>query len=177
MITTGDAHLRHSRRIPTYAGGMSGPLGEIHRRLRADNVPSTLEYRPGLGTVVAAGVDPAHPRGRGAVLLHEAGGRYWIQQGGQTFRLPPDADDDVVLNSVKLRVVHAWAQQGDPDASAVLAKVHEMVPPGQTLRPRTPAFPDPFTLAFQMFDAAIRIGWSMTVPSPWGMYHASFVIR
>lgn len=155
---------------------MSGPLDEIHRRLRADNVPSTLEYRPGLGTVVLAGVDPVHPSGRGAVLLHEAGGRYWIRQGGQTFRLPPNADDEVVLNSVKLRVVHAWAEQGDPDASAVLAKVHEMVRP-EPLRPQTTWFPDPFTLALQMFEAAFRIGWSMTVPSPWGMYQASFVVR
>jgi hypothetical protein len=154
-------------------------LGEIHRRLRADNVPSTLEYRPGLGTVVLAGVDPAHPSGRAAVLLHEAGGRYWIRQGGETFRLPPDADDDVVLNSVKLRVVHAWAEQGDPEASAVLDKVHQMV------RPPAPqhqvAFVDPFTLAFQIFDhmfsAAVRVGWSMAVPSPWGMFRTSFEIR
>ena len=155
---------------------MSGRLGDIHRRLRADNVPSTLEYRPGLGTVVLAGVDPAHPSGRAAVLLHEAGGRYWIRHGGQTFRLPPDADDEIVVNSVKLRVVHAWAEQGDRDASAVLAKVHEMVAP-EPLRPRPAAFPDPFALAFQMFDTAFRIGWSMTVPSPWGMFQASFVIR
>ena len=156
---------------------MPGRLADIHRRLRADNVPSTLEYRPGLGTVVLAGVDPAHPSGRAAVLLHEAGGRYWLQQGGQTFRLPPDADDEVVVNSVKLRVVHAWAEQGDPDASAVLAKVREMVPPERPLRPQPAAFPDPFALTFQLFDTALRIGWSMTAPSPWGMFHASFVVR
>lgn len=155
---------------------MSGRLGEIHRRLRADNVPSTLEYRPGLGTIVLAGIDPAHSSGRGAVALHEAGGRYWIRQGCQTFRLPADADDEVVVNSVKLRVVHAWAEQGDPDASAVLAKVHQMVRPEPVRQPAA-AFPDPFALIFQMFDAAFRIGWSMTVPSPWGMVHASFVLR
>lgn len=159
---------------------MPGRLDVIHRRLRADNVPSTLEYRPGLGTVVLAGVDPAHPSGRAAVLLQEAGGRMWLRQGGQTFRLPPDADDEVVVNSVKLRVVHGWAQQGDRDATAVLARVHEMVTPEPPPRPRQPPpvlFPDPFALAFQMFDSLFRIGWSMTVPSPWGMVHTSFVIR
>lgn len=149
----------------------------IHRRLRSDNVPSTLEYRPGLGTVVLAGVDPAHPSDRAAVLLQEAGGRLWLQQGGQTFRLPVGADDDVVVNSVKLRVVHAWAEQGDRDASAVLAKVHQMAGSEQRPRPQPLLFPDPFALTFQMFDALFRIGWSMTVPSPWGMVHTSFVIR
>jgi len=152
-------------------------LGDIHRRLRADNVPSTLGYRPGLGTVVLAGVDPAHPSDRAGVVLHEAGGRLWLRQDGQTFRLPPDADDEVVVNSVKLRVVHGWAQQGDRDASAVLAKVRGMATPEPPRRPQPALFPDPFALAFQMFDSLFRIGWSMTVPSPWGMVHTSFVIR
>ena len=156
---------------------MSGRLGDIHRRLRADHVPCVLEYRPGLGTVVLAGVDPRHPSDRAAVLLQEAGGRLWLRQGGQTFRLPPDADDEVVLNSVKLRVVHGWAEQGDPDASAVLARVQEMVTPEPPRRPAPALFPDPFTLAWQMFDSLFRFGWSMTVPSPWGMVHTSFVIR
>ena len=154
---------------------MSGRLGDIHRRLRADNVPCVLEYRPGLGTVVLAGIDQAHPDVRSAVLLQEAGGQYWIRQGGETFRIPPDADDEIVVNSVKLRVVHAWAEQGDPEAAAVLAKVHEMVrhePP----RPQA-AYPDPFALAFEMFDTAFRFGWTMTVPSPWGMFRASFGVR
>ncbi|HEY5878956.1 MAG TPA: hypothetical protein VIU11_08600 [Nakamurella sp.] len=155
---------------------MSGRLGDIHRRLRADNVPCVLEYRPGLGTVVLAGIDREHPTSRSAVLLHEAGGQCWIRQGGETFRLPRDADDEVVVNSVKLRVVHGWAEQGDRDAAAVLAKVHEMVPQ----RPAQPAaaeFPDPFALAFQMFDTAFRFGWTMTVPSPWGMFRTSFTVR
>jgi hypothetical protein len=154
---------------------MSGRLGEIHRRLQADNVPSVLEYRPGLGTVVLAGIDQEHPSGRSGVVLHEAGGLYWIRQAGQTFRLPADADDETVVNSVKLRVVHSWAQQGDPDAEAVLVKVREMnrrdAPP-----PRPAPFPDPFTLAFQMYDSAFRFGWIMTVPSPWGMVRASFAV-
>lgn len=156
---------------------MPGRLDQIHRRLRADNVPSRVEYRPGLGTVVLAGVDPRHPSDRAAVVLQEAGGRLWLRQGGQTFRLPPDADDEVVLNSVKLRVVHGWAEQGDPDASAVLARVQEMVTPEPPRRPAPALFPDPFTLAWQMFDSLFRFGWSMTVPSPWGMVHTSFVIR
>lgn len=155
---------------------MPGRLDVIHRRLRADNVPSALEYRPGLGTVVLAGLDPAHPSGRAAVLLHEAGGRMWLRQGGQTFRLPPDADDEVLVNSVKLRVVHGWAQQGDREATAVLARVQEMVTP-EPRRPPPVPFPDPFALAYQMFGALFRIGWSMTVPSPWGLVHTSFVIR
>jgi len=119
-------------------------LGDIHRQLRADNVPSALGYRPGLGTVVLAGVDPAHPSYRAAVVLHEAGGRLWLRQDGQTFRLPPDADDEVVVNSVKLRVVHGWAQQGDRAAAAVLAKVHGMATPEPSRRPQPVLFPDPF---------------------------------
>ena len=155
---------------------MSGRLGDIHRRLRADHVPCVLEYRPGLGTVVLAGIDREHPIGRTAVLLHEAGGRYWIRQGGQTFAIPPDADDETVLNSVKLRVVHGWAEQGDRDAAAVLARVHEMVGP-QRRPPAAAAFPDPFALAFEMFESAFRFGWTMTVPSPWGLVRTSFSVR
>ncbi|HEY7812795.1 MAG TPA: hypothetical protein VIC62_06120 [Nakamurella sp.] len=155
---------------------MPGRLGDIHRRLRADHVPAVLEYRPGLGTVVLAGIDREHPAGSSGVVLHEAGGQYWLRQGGETFRLPRDADDDMLVNSVKLRVVHAWAEQGDRAAAAVLTKVHEMVrhePP----RPQAPAFPDPFALAFEMFDTAFRFGWTMTVPSPWGMFRTSFTVR
>jgi hypothetical protein len=153
---------------------MSGRLGDIHRRLRADNVPAVLEYRPGLGTVVVAGIDREHPVGGSAVVLHEAGGRYWIRHGGRTFAIPPDADDEIVLNAVKLRVVHAWADSGDPDAAAVLARVQQMMP----AEPRRAAtMPDPFTLAFELFGTAMRIGWSLTLPSPWGMYRASFEVR
>ena len=82
-----------------------------------------------------------------------------------------------VLNSVKLRVVHGWAQQGDRDASAVLAQVQEMVTPEPARRPQPVLFPDPFTLTYQMFESLFRIGWSMTVPGPWGLMHTSFVIR
>lgn len=155
---------------------MLGRLAAVHRRLTADHVPAVLEYQPGLGTVVVAGIDREHPSGRSGVLLHEAGGQYWLRQGGETFRLPRDADDDTLVNSVKLRVVHAWAQQGDPEAAAVLAKVAQMTPPA---RPRTQpvAYADPFTLAAELFSSAFRFGWTMTVPSPWGMYRSSFTVR
>lgn len=169
---------------------MSERLGEIHRRLCADNVPATLEYRPGLGTVLLAGIDPAHPSGRSAVLVHEAGGLHWIRQGGATFRVPAGTDDDTLVNSVKLRVVHGWAEQGDPDAAAVLVRVREMT---RTERPRPAAayvpYLDPFTLAFRLFDQMLdqminqmfsppfRMGWTMTMPSPWGMYRSSFEVR
>ncbi len=156
---------------------MPGRIDAIHRRLLDDNVPSVLDYRPRLGTVVLAGLDRSHPSARSAVLLHEAGGRYWIRQGGETFRIPANADDEVVVNSVKLRVVHAWAEQGDREAAAVLARVHEMVRPQARPRPQPALFPDPFALAFQMFDSALRLGWTLTVPSPWGTVRASFTVR
>ncbi len=158
---------------------MSGRLGDIHRRLRADHVPCTVDYRPGLGTVLLVGVDGTHPAARSAVQVHEAGGQYWIRQGGETFRIPPDADDETMVNSVKLRVVHAWAEQGDEAALTVLAKVHDLqrrqAPQWQPARPA--AFPDPFALAFEMVDAAFRIGWSMTVPGPLGVFRVSYGMR
>jgi hypothetical protein len=158
---------------------MSGRIADLHRRLRADNVPCVLEHRPGLGTVLLAGIDRAHPSGRSGVLLQEAGGQYWIRQGGETFRIPPDADDELLLNSVKLRVVHAWAEQGDPEAIAVLTRVQDLVR-RETPRRET-GFPDlyadPFALVFGMFETAFRIGWSLSVPSPWGMFRASFEVR
>lgn len=170
---------------------MSARLQRIHAILRSGNVPSTLVSRPHVGSVLLAGTPDQGP---GDVLLREAGGGLWLVHRHGTDELPKDCADEWVADVVKLRVVQAWAERGDPEARAVLAALAnpsrphhptDRPHPTPTRRPAasvlTVSFLDPLVLAAEMFQMANRFGWAVLTgrpsvagfewSSPWGTIH------
>ena len=149
---------------------MTARLHRIHGLLRAGNVPSALGTRPGGGTVLLAGA-PGH--GCWDVQVRDSGGGVWLSHPGGTDELPGDATDTWVADAIKVRVVQAWADRGDPQAAAVMARLHNPSqrrspadrphPPGPA-RPAafvsTVPFPDLLVLAVQMLSTTNRAGWS-----------------
>jgi hypothetical protein len=104
-------------------GSMSERLQRIHALLRAGNVPCALGARPGLGPVLLAGTPDSDqwdvlisdtPRG---LRVHDARGIHTI---------PTGSPDGVIADTVKLHVVSAWADRGDPEARAV---IHHLMAP------------------------------------------------
>ncbi|MEP6562198.1 MAG: hypothetical protein ABJD68_14130 [Nakamurella sp.] len=99
---------------------MTARLHRIHTFLRESNVPSALGSRPGLGQVLQAGVPDSETWD---VLVVEAGAELVVQGTRGVTRLPPSTTDAMVADTVKLHVVHAWADQGNPEAKALLANL------------------------------------------------------
>ena len=155
---------------------MTARLQRIHAILRSGNVPSTLVSRPHIGSVLLAGT-PDH--GPGDVLLQDTGGRLLLVHGHGTDELPGDRADKWVADVVKIRVVQAWADRGDPEARDALAALGipswpyrptDRPGPAQPRRPAptvsTVSFVDPLALAAEMFQMANRFGWAMLTGSP-----------
>ena len=145
---------------------MTERLRRVHALLRSGNVPCELTRRPDLGVVVLAGT-PNH--GPWDVLLRENAGELWIHDARGDVRLPTDAADIMVANAVKFRVVQAWADQGDPEAKAVVAKLNatrnSSAPPAAH-QPEHAYYVsvqlvDPLQLAAHLFDAFAQVGWSV----------------
>ncbi len=156
---------------------MADQLRRVHALLRAGNVPCSLSSTPGQrdgrGTVLLAGTPNPGPW---EVQLRESGGRLVLINDREAVSIPPGADDAAIADAVKLRVVQAWAEQGDPQAIAVLraltgtsgagprppaAHGYRGRPADFGVRTVTVEFTDPLQLAGDLFAAATRIGWEM----------------
>ena len=155
---------------------MTARLQRIHAILRAGNVPSILVSRPQIGSVLLAGT-PEH--GPWDVLVRDTGGRLVLVHGHGTDEVPSDSADGWVADVVKVRVVQAWADRGDPEARDALAALgiplHTHHPTGRPhpARPRRPeasvttvSFVDPLVLASELFQAAHRFGWAVLTGIP-----------
>lgn len=170
---------------------MTARLQRIHAILRAGNVPCALDARPGIGVVLLAGTPDS---GAWDVLIHDTGGRLWVQGARGMAPLPSGLSDAGSADAVKLLVVQAWADQGDREAQTVLARLG--VP--QQQRTRTGAADpwtrsdhlapvdmfalfDPLEFAGRMIDAATQLAQAFLTPpsatvtftmwSPWGVVH------
>lgn len=184
---------------------MSDQLRAIHAILRAGNVPCTLNSTPGgrdgRGTVLLAGTPNPGPW---EVQLHDSGGRLVLMNQREAVQIPRGASDSAIADAVKLRVVQAWAEQGDPQAIAALRALTGASGPGsRASSPRgyrartgdvgghsvTVEFVDPMQLAGDLFAAATRFGWEMAkgrVPgyaaalalfNPWLTYQRASIRR
>ncbi len=176
---------------------MTARLQRIHAILRAGNVPCALSSRPGIGTVLHAGT-PEH--GPWDVLLRDTGSELLIHHDGGAVELPYDSTDTMVANAVKVCVVQAWADHGDPDAKALIAMLQDPSQPRRSAYQEHPAQPghdvspggavkfvDPLQIAAEMFRSANRLGWAFltgrptstafTLSSPWGTYLSVHIRR
>ena len=163
----------------------------MHALLRAGNVPCALAATPAVGTVLLAGT-PNH--GPWEVELRESRGHLVLVNERERSRIPAGATDAAIADAVKLRVVQAWAEQGDPQAIAVIRALTG-ASSGSGARPAghypgyrdggvrtvTVQFVDPMQLMGDMFAAATRMGWDMlkgrvpgyaalTMFNPWVSY-------
>ena len=167
---------------------MTARLQRIHAILRAGHVPCALDSRPSVGTVLQAGTPDHRPWD---VLLRDTGSELRIHHGGGADELPYTWPDAMVADAVKVRVVQAWADRGDPEARALIARLHNPSQPrhaayrDRTTQPRqqvppfaTVAFVDPLQFAATLIQTANRAGWAMltghpasaafTWSNPWG---------
>jgi hypothetical protein len=152
-------------------------------------------------TVLLAGTPNPGPW---EVQLRESGGRLVLINAREAVSIPHGAGDSAVADAVKLRVVQAWAEQGDPQAIAVLRALtgasgsgprpapghrHRSGQADFGVRTVTVDFVDPMQLAGDLFAAATRIGFEMAkgrVPgyaaalalfNPWLTYQRASVKR
>lgn len=176
---------------------MTARLHRIHAILRDGNVPSAISYRPGIGTVLHAGT-PEH--GPWDVLLRDTGDRLELHHAGGTDVLADDSADSLVVDAVRIRVVQAWADRGDPEAKALIAMLqrpahrqptgfgeHATRPRQHPVHPSTVTMIDPLQLAAEMFQAANRMGWAMLTgrpmsagfgwSGPWGAFFGVHIER
>lgn len=174
---------------------MTERLQRIHAYLRAGNVPCEISTRPGLGVVLQAGTPDT---GTWDVVLRDTGRELWIHDSRGAVRLLDDPSDAGAGDAVKLEVVQAWADQGNPDARALIAQLQRAsrAQPGSGATGRAGYFDpsdavspflDPWHLAERMFDAASRIGSmfltpppgsaALTVWSPWGTVQIGYFRR
>src|SRR6478672_11236145 len=98
---------------------MTGQLGRVHALLEAGNVPCEMKLRPDGRPVLAAGT-PTSPRWD--VLIWEKDGDLFVRHKGAIDRLPAAADQ-AIADAIKFRVVQSWADQGDPQAKALLSAI------------------------------------------------------
>jgi len=152
---------------------MTARLQRIHALLQTGNVPCALRSRPGLGMVLLAGNPDS---GSWDVVVSDNGSQLGVYDARGFRPVPPDSTDNAIADTVKLHVVQAWADQGDPEARAVIAKLATAArgrsnPTAQGAPARFLApldlftFLDPFQFAGQMIDAACQIG-SLFLPRP-----------
>ena len=175
---------------------MTERLHRVHAILRAGNVPCAFRSLAGLGEVLLAGTPNQGPWD---ILIRETDGEVWIHDAGETVRLPPGFTDVMMANAIKVRVVQAWADQGDPEAQALIAMLKDPSQPHHSayrvhtpdrpehVSPGTMQFIDPLQLVADVFTAANRLGWafltgrpayvSFTLPSAWGTYQSFYSRR
>lgn len=177
---------------------MSEQLRRVYALLRAGNVPCTLGSTPAVGTVLLAGTPNQGPW---EVELRESGGHLVLVNEREAVRIPAGASDAAIADAVKLRVVQAWAEQGDPQAIAVIRALTG-TSAGSGARPAghysgyrdggvrtvTVQFVDPMQVVGDMFAAATRMGWDMlkgrvpgyaalTMFNPWVTYQRASLRR
>jgi len=176
---------------------MTARLQRIHAILRAGHVPCALDSRPSVGTVLHAGTPDHRPWD---VLLRDTGSELRIHHAGGADELPYTWPDTMVADAVKVRVVQAWADQGNPEAKALIAMLQDPSQPHHsayrthTAAPRqhvsphsTTPFVDPLQLAAEILQAANRLGRAIltgrpvstmiTFSSPWGTYQRVHIRR
>ena len=171
---------------------MTARLHRVHTILRDANVPCALGTRPGSAQLLRAGVPDS---GSWDVLLQDTGLELLLQDAHGTTRLPPDATDALVADTVKFLVARAWADQGDPAATALMAKL------GQAARPQhEPAtgvearylvldglsMLNPLHIAGRLFEAVGELGTLFLSPqpvtvdfalwSPWGTIRGRYTL-
>lgn len=157
---------------------VSEQLRRVHALLRAANVPCTLRTDPGTSgdgaTVLLAGTPNAGPW---EVQLVHTDGKLVLLNERAAIQIPRTATDSAIADAVKLRVVQAWAEQGDPQAAAVLRALTGAAGQGSRastgpgyrgrrsdsddLRSITVEYVNPMQLVGELFAAATRIGWDM----------------
>jgi hypothetical protein len=156
---------------------MTARLNRIHTILRESNVPCALGTRPGLGLVLQAGTPDS---ATWDVLVRDSGTELLVQDGRGTALVPFGANDAAVADTVKFHVVRAWADQGNQEAQALLAKLDvagrlrsQSVDdePSGSMEPQYLEFAvlpllDPFYFAERMFDAMNQLGRLFMSPQP-----------
>jgi hypothetical protein len=176
---------------------MTERLQRIHAVLRAGNVPCALSPRPGLGPVLHAGTPDS---GVWDVMVRDSGGTVWIHDAHGATALPAGSTDTALANAIKLHVVRAWADQGDPEANAVIARLRNQAGTGSTGNgpPRTSTMPgisvldaalpfDPLQVMDRMIDAGnlfsnAMLAWSPAAVTfsfwgPWGTMQSGYTRR
>ena len=82
-------------------------------------MPCEMKRRPDGQPVLVAGTPTS---AQWDVLIWAADGRLWVRHKGVVEQLPTGADQ-AVADAVKFRVVQSWADQGDPQAKALLSAI------------------------------------------------------
>lgn len=169
---------------------MTERLQRIHTILRAGQVPCGLSSAPGGGVVLHAG---DRVGGEWDVLVHDTDGQLWIVDSRGAVLLPADLTDAAIGDAVKLHIVQAWADQGNPEAKALIARLQSSAA-HQSSRRHTNQAPDvlasvtalvmdPLSLAGRMFDTANWLGAIFLTPpasavvtiwSPWGTVQVGY---
>jgi hypothetical protein len=140
---------------------MTGQLGRVHALLEAGNVPCEMKLRPDGRPVLAAGT-PTSPRWD--VLIWEKDGDLFVRHKGAIDRLPAAADQ-AIADAIKFRVVQSWADQGDPQAKALLSAIGDRYQRGGARESAAGGYPRPSRPA----GSAGRPLRSVTAQiSPWG---------
>jgi len=156
---------------------MTARLNRIHAILRAANVPCAMTPHHGLGLVLQAGVPDG---GTWDVHVRDTGTELLLQDGRGTTRLPFSASDAAAADTVKLHVVQAWANQGNPEAQALLAKLgrtarlDDQYPAGEFTETVPTQYLDldglsllnPLHFAGRMFDAMNQLANVFMAPQP-----------
>ncbi len=175
---------------------MTERLQRIHALLRAGHVPCELSSRRGLGVVLQAGTPDT---GMWDVVLRDTGTELWVHDSGGARQLPYHATDASVGDTVKLLLVQAWADQGNPEAQALVAQLQQTGWPHSGFdRPAGHAqhyvksdfasqFFDPLLVAERMFEVAGQLGAMLLSPprgstafsvwSPWGTVQFGYIRR
>jgi hypothetical protein len=104
---------------------MTGQLDRVHALLAAGNVPCEMKRRPDGERVLAAGTPTSTSW---EVLLWVADGDLFVQHKGTIDRLPTDDTDQAIADAIKFRVVESWADQGDPQAKALMSVIARRYP-------------------------------------------------
>lgn len=152
---------------------MTARLQRVHALLREGNVPCALGSRPGLGVVLHAGTPDS---GTWDVLVRDSEGRLVIHDAMGATTLPAGLTDAAITDTVKLHVIQAWADQGDPDAKAVIATLNYRARASRSTdgRPATASVDvltiatllDPLLFFERMVDSGTRFASALLTGSP-----------
>jgi len=175
---------------------MTERLQRIHNILRAGHVACALSSAPGGRVVLHAGDKVG---GVWDVLVHDTDGELWIVDSRGAVHLPDDSPDAAIGDTVKLHIVQAWADQGNPEAKALITALRASAGDQRSAfrRPKdhgtpdffgnaTALYMDPLSLAGRMFDTANRLGAIFLAPpasvavmvwSPWGTVQVGYTRR
>jgi hypothetical protein len=148
---------------------MTARLQRIHAILRDGHVPSALESRPGQGVLLQAGSPGSEAWD---VLVEDTGAQLWVHDAHGAVRLPPGVADAAVADTVKFHVVQARADEGDPEARALIAELEatgwRRGAINEHREAQAPidvfAFLNPLQFAARMVDAASQFGNGYLTP-------------